>query len=74
MWRSAEVASGYTVAVYDNKGQLASESTVSTPDATNGQGVTTITGLTPKISYHANVWPNGGKLAPSDASVSFTTR
>jgi MFS family permease len=42
---------------------LPSESTVSTPDAINGQGVTTITGLTPKISYHANVWPNGGKLA-----------
>lgn len=64
----------YTVAVYNSKGQVASESTVSTPDAARRQGVTTIAGLTSKTSYHANVWPNGGKLAPSNTSVSFTTK
>jgi hypothetical protein len=64
----------YTVAVYNSKGQLASESTVSTPDAANGQGIITIAGLKPKTSYHANVWPNGGNLAPSNTSVSFTTK
>jgi hypothetical protein len=64
----------YTVAVYNSKGQLASESTVSTPDAANRQGVTAIAGLMPMTSYHANVWPNGGNLAPSNTSVSFTTR
>jgi hypothetical protein len=64
----------YTVAVYNNNGQFASESTVSTPDAANGQGVITIAGLKPRTSYHANVWPNGGSLAPSNTSVSFTTK
>lgn len=64
----------YTVAVYNSKDQLESESTVFTPDAVNGKGVTTIAGLMPMTSYHANVWPNGGNLAPWNTSVSFTTK
>ena len=63
----------YTVAIYDRRGKIASQTTVNTPDTTGGQGTATVTGLQPKSSYHANVWANGGTTAPRHASVAFNT-
>ena len=61
----------YTVAVYSSTGALATESTVSVPDATADTSGTTLANL-PKGKLTANVWANGGKTAPPHASTSFT--
>lgn len=63
----------YTVRIYNGKGTDLSDTTVATPDTTGGQGTTTITGLPAKSSLRANVWANGGKVAPKGALVAFKT-
>lgn len=64
----------YTVNIVTAKGIRASETTVSAPDATGGGVQTTVNGLKGKTSYRAQVWANGGKQAPPNSSVAFTTK
>jgi len=65
-------ATSFTVAVYQDNGKTASETTVAVPDATGGHGVTTINGLHSSWNYNIHVWANGGKVAPPHATVSVT--
>jgi len=72
-WENTNPPAGsFTVAVYQENGKVASQTTVSVPDTTGGQGVTTITGLVPKYSYNIHVWANGGTAAPPHSTVSVT--
>jgi hypothetical protein len=67
-------AKSFTVATYQLNGKRVGYSTVDVPDAKGGHGVFTVTGLHSKYSYKINVWANGGKQAPSHATVAVTLK
>jgi hypothetical protein len=63
---SGHSPTGYTVAVYQTNGV--------SPYQQVWQGTSgTIGGLHPSWQYHVNVWANGGPVAPSHATATFTT-
>lgn len=66
-------AKSFTVATYTSQGRRVGYSTVDVPDATGGHGTYTITGLSKSTAYKAEVWANGGKVAPPHATAAFTT-
>jgi len=69
-WDAVTGAKGYTVATYDSKGAEVDEFTVTgTATKEYGRGGK---GLTPKATYHSNVWANGGTGSPPHATVSVT--
>jgi hypothetical protein len=70
---SGTYPTSYTVALYNAKGTRLYEGTVSTPDDKGGVGTVTIPGLPTNTLVHGNVWPNGGKVAPKGANLSFHT-
>lgn len=62
----------YTVAVYNAKGKVVDQTTVSAPDTIGGKSTTTLTGLpNGQGPFQVHVWANGGAVAPPHASSTF---
>lgn len=63
----------YTVAVYNKKGDRVAYQTVNAPDTRGTRGTVTITGLpNGQGPFKADVWANGGQIAPPHGEAKFS--
>jgi len=66
---NGQVPTNYTIATHNSSGTLMDQfDTIETSTNEFGKGGK---GL-PKGTYHTNVWANGGPVAPSHSTVTFT--
>ncbi len=70
---SGQHPNSYTVATYDSKGKLVNQHDTTAGNTNTAEYGKGGKGL-PKGTYHSDVWPNGGPVAPQHATVQFTLK